>query len=50
VQQQLFNAKRDLLQARYTYLMNILMLKAAVGDLTMADLEAVNQQLVATNE
>ena len=50
VQQQLFNAKRDPLQARYTYLMNILMLKAAVGDLTMADLEAVNQQLVATNE
>jgi outer membrane protein len=50
VQQQLFNAKRDLLEARYTYLMNILMLKAAVGDLTMADLEAVNQQLVATNE
>ena len=50
VQQQLFNAKRELLQARYTYLMNILMLKAAVGDLTMADLEAVNQQLVATNE
>ena len=50
VQQQLFNAKRDLLQARYTYLMNILMLKGAVGDLTMADLEAVNQQLVATNE
>lgn len=46
-QQQLFTAKRDLLQARYTYLVNILTLKAAVGTLSQADVEAVNQQLVS---
>jgi outer membrane protein len=45
-QQQFFTAKRDLLQSRYAYLMNILTLKFAVGLLTESDLEAVNQQLV----
>jgi outer membrane protein len=46
-QQQFFMAKRDLLQSRYTYLMNILSLKSAVGLLNDADLAAVNQQLVS---
>jgi len=46
-QQQFFTAKRDLLQSRYTYLMNILTLKSAVGMLTEADLDSVNQQLVS---
>lgn len=45
-QQQFFTAKRDLLQSRYAYLLNILTLKSAVGMLTEADLDAVNQQLV----
>ena len=45
-QQQYFSAKRDLLQSRYTYLVNILSLKSAVGLLSEADLEGVNQQLV----
>jgi outer membrane protein len=49
-QQLLFNAKRDLLQARYAYLMNILTLKASVGALAVSDLEAVNQQLVAQHD
>ena len=46
-QQQYFSAKRDLLQSRYTYLVNILLLKSAVGLLSEADLEGVNQQLVS---
>ncbi len=46
-QQQFFTAKRDLLQSRYAYLMNILSLKSAVGLLNDADLDAVNQQLVS---
>jgi len=46
-QQQYFSAKRDLLQSRYTYLVNILSLKSAVGLLSEADLEGVNQQLVS---
>jgi outer membrane protein len=46
-QQQYFSAKRDLLQSRYTYLVNILSLKSAVGLLGEADLEGVNQQLVS---
>ena len=44
-QQQLFSAKRDLLQARYNYLVNIIRLKAASGVLTEADLIDINQQL-----
>jgi outer membrane protein len=48
-QQQLFAAKRDLLQARYTYLVNIIRLKAASGVLTEADLADINQQLVISN-
>lgn len=50
-QQQLFSAKRDLLQARYNYLVNIIRLKAASGVLAEVDLADINQQLVlnATN-
>jgi outer membrane protein len=44
-QQQLFAAKRDLLQARYSYLVNIIRLKAAAGILTETDLADINQQL-----
>ncbi|MDO9106212.1 MAG: TolC family outer membrane protein [Methylovulum sp.] len=44
-QQQLFSAKRDLLEARYQYLLNIIRLKAAVGAISDADLADVNQQL-----
>lgn len=44
-QQQLFAAKRDLLQARYNYLINIIKLKAASGVLTETDLIDINQQL-----
>ena len=45
-QQQLFSAKRDLLQARYSYLVNIIRLKAAAGIIVETDLEDINQQLV----
>lgn len=45
-QQQLFSAKRDLLQARYGYLINILKLKAASGIIVESDLGDINQQLL----
>lgn len=45
-QQQLFAAKRDLLQARYGYLVNIIRLKAAAGVVTETDLADINRQLV----
>ena len=45
-QQQYFSAKRDLLQARYSYLVNIIRLKAASGMVSEPDLEDINQQLV----
>jgi outer membrane protein len=45
-QQQLFSAKRDLLQARYNYLVNIIRLKSATGIVAEADLQDINQQLV----
>ena len=48
-QQQLFSAKRDLLQARYNYLVNIIRLKSASGLVAEADLLEINQQLVAHN-
>lgn len=50
-QQQLFSAKRDLLQARYDYLVNIIRLKATTGVVAEVDLVDINQQLVlnATN-
>ena len=45
-QQQLFSSKRDLLQARYSYLVNIIRLKAASGLVSELDLQDINQQLV----
>ncbi|MSQ00133.1 MAG: type I secretion protein TolC [Methylotenera sp.] len=48
-QQQLFSAKRDLLQARYNYLVNIIRLKTASGVVAEADLLDINQQLVMTD-
>jgi outer membrane protein len=41
-QQQLFSARRDLAQARYNYILSLLRLKAAAGQLSEADLERVN--------
>jgi outer membrane protein len=44
-QQQVFQARRDLQQARYSYLLSTLRLKAATGTLSDADIEAVNRTL-----
>ena len=44
-QQQVFQTKRDLQQARYNYLLSTLRLKAAAGVLTEADIDAVNRTL-----
>ena len=44
-QQQVFSARRDLAQARYTVITNSLRLKAAAGILTEADMEMVNRAL-----
>ena len=46
-QQQYFGAQRDLLQARYSYLVNIIRLKAASGVIAETDLADINQQLVS---
>ena len=46
VQQQLFAAKRELLEARYSYLVNIIRLKTAAGLVAEVDLQDINQQLV----
>ncbi len=48
-QQQLFSAKRDLLQARYNYLVNLVRLKFATGIVAEADLQDINQQLLAAS-
>ncbi|CAN4276897.1 TolC Outer membrane protein [Methylophilaceae bacterium] len=45
-QQQFFSAKRDLLQARYNYLVNIIRLKSATGLVAEVDLQDINQQLI----
>jgi len=44
-QQTLFQARRDLQQARYNYLLSTLRLKAATGTLNETDIEAVNRTL-----
>lgn len=44
-EQQFFSAKRDLLQSRTNYLLNIIRLKSASGMLAEADLVDINQQL-----
>jgi outer membrane protein len=45
-QQQLFQARRDLFQARYNVILGELQLKAAAGQLSEADLEEINRLLV----
>ncbi len=45
-EQQYFSAKRDLLQSRYNYLVNIIRLKSISGVVAEADLTDINQQLV----
>jgi len=49
-QQQLFNAKRDLSQARYNYLLNQLRLKAAVATLNEQDLTEINRLLTSEKQ
>jgi outer membrane protein len=44
-QQQLFSAQRDLAQAKYTYILSLLRLEAAIGELTENDIIAVNEWL-----
>ena len=44
-QQQVFQTRRDLQQARYNYLINTMKLKAATGQLTEQDVEEVNRAL-----
>ena len=44
-QQQVYQTRRDLQQARYNYLLSTLRLKAAAGTLTDTDLEIVNRTL-----
>jgi outer membrane protein len=44
-QQQLYTARRDLAQARYNYVMSLLKLKAAIGQLTEDDITDVNRWL-----
>ena len=44
-QQLLFSAQRDLAQSKYTYVLSLLRLEAAIGELTEADVAAVNQWL-----
>ena len=44
-QQLLFSAQRDLAQSKYTYVLSLLRLEAAIGELTEADIVAVNQWL-----
>jgi outer membrane protein len=44
-QQLLFSARRDLAQSKYNYILSLLRLEAAIGDLTEDDIVAVNQWL-----
>jgi outer membrane protein len=45
VRQNVFSTRRDLANAYFTYLLAVLRLKAAVGNLTEQDLEAINRRL-----
>jgi outer membrane protein len=45
VRRDLFSARRDYAQARYTYILNSLRLKQAVGILAVSDLDLINQWL-----
>ena len=44
-EQLLFSARRDLAQAKYNYIVSLLRLEAAIGELTEDDVAAVNQWL-----
>jgi outer membrane protein len=44
-QQLLFSARRDLAQSKYNYILSLLRLEAAIGELTETDLVAVNEWL-----
>jgi outer membrane protein len=44
-QQLLFSARRDLAQSRYNYVLSLLRLEAAIGELTEDDLVPINQWL-----
>jgi outer membrane protein len=44
-QQQVYQTRRDLQQARYNYLLNTLRLKAAAGQLAETDVQDVNRAL-----
>jgi len=48
-QQQLYSAKRDLLQARYAWMLSVIQLKAAAGVLTDNDLAETNRMLEGMN-
>lgn len=48
-QQQLYSAKRDLLQARYAWMLSVIQLKAAAGVLTENDLAETNRMLEGMN-
>ena len=45
-QQVFFNAKKDILESRYNYLMHLINLKLSVGMLTIQDLDGINQYLI----
>jgi outer membrane protein len=45
-QQILFNAKLNLFESRYNYIMNLINLKLSVGMLSIADLDEINQYLM----
>jgi outer membrane protein len=47
-QQLLFSARRELAQSRYNYVLSLLRLEAAIGELTESDLAAVNAWLDRT--
>jgi outer membrane protein len=49
-QQLLFSARRDLAQSKYNYILSLLRLEAAIGELTEHDLLAVNQWLDRTKQ
>jgi len=44
-QQQVYQTRRDLQQARYNFLLNTLRLKSATGTLSEADVERLNTTL-----
>ena len=49
-QQQVFNAKRDLLQTKYNYLLSVLKLKYATSLVQETDLDQINHQLANNAE